>query len=115
MSKMKLVLDVANNLRNVADSIETLVGAMEVNEAADEPVKETKKKAASRKEAAQVEETPPEEKQPTLEEVRAKLAALSQDGKQAEVKALITAFGAKKLSDIPADKYQALLEKASEL
>lgn len=51
----------------------------------------------------------------SLEQVRAKLAALSQDGKQAEVKALITEFGAKKLSDVPADKYSELLEKAEVL
>lgn len=51
----------------------------------------------------------------TLEKVRAKLAALSQEGKQAQVKALITEFGAKKLSDIPAGKYAELLKKAEEL
>lgn len=51
----------------------------------------------------------------TLEKVRAKLAALSQDGKQAQVKALITEFGAKKLSDISAGKYAELLKKAEEL
>jgi hypothetical protein len=54
-------------------------------------------------------------KEITLEEVRAKLAALSQDGKQAQVKALITEFGAKKLSDIPSCKYLELLEKAEVL
>lgn len=56
-----------------------------------------------------------ESKNVTLEEVRAKLATLSQDGKQAQVKALITEFGAKKLSDIPAGKYVELLKKAEEL
>lgn len=48
----------------------------------------------------------------TLEIVRAKLAKLSQAGKQAEVKALITKFGAKKLTDIPADKYPQLMAEA---
>jgi hypothetical protein len=47
-----------------------------------------------------------------LETVRAKLAALSQAGKQKEVKALLTDFGAKKLSAIPADKYAEVLKKA---
>jgi len=56
-----------------------------------------------------------EVKEITLEEVRAKLAALSQDGRQAQVKALITEFGAKKLSDIPSSKYRELLEKAEVL
>jgi len=51
----------------------------------------------------------------TLEEVRAKLAALSQDGKQAEVKALIKKYGGAKLSDITKDKYPSLLKDAEEL
>ncbi len=57
----------------------------------------------------------PKTKTITLEDVRAKLAALSQDGKQAEVKELITEFGAKKLSDVPAEKYSELLAKAEVL
>ena len=51
----------------------------------------------------------------TLETVRAKLASLAQSGKQAEVKKLITSFGAKKLREIPKEKYPELLKKAEEL
>lgn len=51
----------------------------------------------------------------TLEEVRAKLAALSQGGKTAEVKAIISAIGCTKLTDIPASKYAEVLEKAAAL
>lgn len=51
----------------------------------------------------------------SLEEVRAKLATLSLEGKQVQVKALITGFGAKKLSEIPEDQYTALLAKAEVL
>lgn len=51
----------------------------------------------------------------TLETVRAKLAALSQGGKQKEVKALITSFGVAKLTDIPEEKYPGVLEKAAAL
>lgn len=51
----------------------------------------------------------------TLEEVRAKLAALSQAGKAAQVKDLIAQTGAAKLTDVPADKYPELLEKADAL
>lgn len=51
----------------------------------------------------------------TLEEVRAKLAALSQAGKQTAVKELITALGATKLTDIKAEQYPELLAKAAEL
>ena len=51
----------------------------------------------------------------TLEEVRAKLAALSQAGKAPAVKALIAGAGFTKLTDIPADQYSAILEKAAAL
>ena len=51
----------------------------------------------------------------TLETVRAKLANLSQGGKQKEVKAIIESFGVKKLTDIPAEKYPEVMEKAAEL
>lgn len=51
----------------------------------------------------------------TLETVRAKLAALSQSGKQAEVKALINSYGVAKLTEIPAEKYPEVLEKAEAL
>ena len=51
----------------------------------------------------------------TLETVRAKLANLSQGGKQKEVKAIIESFGVKKLTDIPAEKYPEVMEKAAAL
>ena len=51
----------------------------------------------------------------TLEEVRAKLASLSQGGKGKEVKALLSGYGAAKLTDVPADKYAELLKNAEQL
>jgi hypothetical protein len=104
VSRTKLALDVVNDLRNLAGSIESLVASLQGNQPEDvAPIEKKELKE------------PPKKKQPNLEEVRAKLAALSQDGKQAQVKALITEFGAKKLSDIPAEKYEELLKKAEEL
>ncbi len=50
-----------------------------------------------------------------LETVRKKLADLSQSGKQAEVRALITGFGVSKLTEIPKDKYPELMKKAGDL
>lgn len=47
-----------------------------------------------------------------LEDVRAVLAKLSQHGKTAEVKDLITKYGATKLSDVDEDKYKGLLKDA---
>jgi len=51
----------------------------------------------------------------TLVQVREKLAALSQAGKQVEVKALITKLGATKLSEIPEAKYAELMKEAEAL
>lgn len=110
MSKTKLALDIVNDLRNLADSIECLVDVLKINlPETDEPIAKEKSKEALLK------TSPPKPKIPTLEEVRAKLAALSQEGKQVQVKDLITGFGAKKLSDIPSGKYMELLERAEGL
>ncbi|MBN3585358.1 hypothetical protein JYB64_23500, partial [Algoriphagus aestuarii] len=45
----------------------------------------------------------------TLEQVRAKLAELTRNGKREQVKALLNEFGANKLSEVPADKYAELM------
>ena len=50
-----------------------------------------------------------------LEDVRAVLADISRAGKTSEMKALLEQFGAKRLSEIPAEKYPALLAAAKEL
>lgn len=61
------------------------------------------------------EDTGEEEKTYTMEEVRAKLAALNKAGKRSEVKALLAGFGAEKLSEIPKEKYTELMDKAGEI
>ncbi|MGQ4669003.1 rRNA biogenesis protein rrp5 [Metabacillus halosaccharovorans] len=113
MSKMKLALDVVTDLRNLAGSIETLVFALENNQM-DSAAPVEKREAKKNKEPKKTTQ-PQEAKLPTLEDVRAKLAALSQAGKQVQVKELITGFGAKKLSDIQVEKYPELLEEAEKL
>ena len=58
-------------------------------------------------------EKPKEEKKLiTLEEVRSVLAEKSRSGKTSEVKALLTKFGANKLSELDASKYDELLKEA---
>lgn len=47
----------------------------------------------------------------TLQEVRAKLATLE----SAKAKELINSFGAKKLTDLPKEKYAELMKKAGEV
>lgn len=50
-----------------------------------------------------------EEPKITLEDVRARLAQLSRDGKTAQVKALIQKYGANKLSEVNPNDYKTLL------
>ena len=51
----------------------------------------------------------------SLEDVRAVLVRKSTEGKREAVKALITKYGADRLSDIPQDAYAAMLKEAEEL
>ena len=62
--------------------------------------------------SSQVEAPAPEEAKPeppSLEDVRHRLTLLAQAGHSAEVKELITRYGAKKLSDVEPAKFEALL------
>lgn len=92
MNRMKLVLDVAKSMRNLADSIEALT----VDEKHDDDLEDVKEKIK-------------------FEDLRAVLAVMTRDGKQQKVKDLITKYDAKKLSDVPEDKYQELLEEARKI
>ena len=128
MSKIKLALDVVSDLKSLAESIETLVHAMESNEVAnEEPTKKKSKTKAKVKEPenkelevgeatieAPVEEAT-EEKQATLEEVRAAMADKSRDGDREAVKAIITKYGANNLSSLDSKHYAAALKEVGEL
>lgn len=131
MSKIKLALGVVSDLKSLAESIETLVHAMESNEVANEANEEpTKKKSKTKAKVEEPEnkelevgeatiETPveeaPEEKQPTLEEVRAAMADKSRDGHREAVKAIITKYGANNLSSLDPKHYAAALKEVGEL
>lgn len=52
---------------------------------------------------------------PSLEDVRHKLILAAQAGFSAEVKALITKYGADRLSEIDASHYAALLKEAESI
>lgn len=102
MSRTKLLLDVGEDLRNLADSIQTLCDAV----MSDEP------QAAPTIDGEYVQHKNPEV---TLEEVRGLLARKSQEGKSTEVKSLIEKFGASRLSEIKPESYHALMLDAEEL
>ena len=121
MSKIKLALDVVSDLKSLAESIETLVHAMESNEGAPINEEPTKKKSKAKAKVEEPEtkepevEEVPEEKQPTLEEVRAAMADKSRDGHREAVKAIITKYGANNLSSLDPKHYAAALKEVGEL
>ena len=102
MSKLKLALDIVEDLRGLAISIETLVKSMQ---GTDDLVETATTVAPINSKPEPI----------TLEQIRAVLAEKSYNGKQLEVKALITEFGGNKLTDIDPSKYEELLKKVGEL
>lgn len=109
MSRMKLLLDVVQDLRSLADSLQTLANAIVEHEYEDSatPIKNEAPAAPS--------PDPAPKKKVTLEQVRAVLAQKSHDGLTAEVRALLQKYGASKLSAIEPEYYEALLMEAEEL
>mgnify|MGYP000972108845 FL=1 len=88
-------------MENLAAKIETLrLSAKSIIDIADELAK-----------ILQVEDPKP----PSLEDVRHKLILAAQAGFSAEVKALITKYGADRLSEIDASHYAALLKEAESI
>lgn len=60
-------------------------------------------------------DTPEEKPSYTLEQVREKLMYLSRNGKRAEVQEIITSYGVKKLTEIPAEFYAEVMAKVSDM
>ena len=152
MSRIKLLLDVAEDMRALADSLQVLADAVASDDdapaenglsgegmpaaggtgtAADQAAKaddtepagtavtenssakETAKdKAAAPDSAGSVE---PEEKAPTLEEVRRILAQKSRSGYTAQVRGMLIRHGADRLSAVDPKEYAALLAEAEVL
>ncbi|KMM56653.1 hypothetical protein ACH95_17150 [Bacillus glycinifermentans] len=109
-------------LANALDKVEVVWDSKAVAQETEEtpqvetpPTEDVKEEPSTQ----EVEETPNQEEEETpaisKEVVRDKLAALAQEGKQAEVKKLFAKFGAKKLSEVPAEKYAELLKHAEAL
>lgn len=106
MSRIKLLLDLIEDVRAVADDLQTIADAM----ASDEmPAAEETTETPVKEEPA---EKPEPEKAIRLEDVRAVLAAKSRDGYGAQVRELIARHGGSKLSDISPSEYGAMLKEA---
>ena len=104
LGKVKLLLDVIEDMRSLADSLQAVADAMLQND----PPAETQPPKVEKPEA-------PAEKPITLEQVRAVLAEKSHDGKTDAVRGLLQKYGAPKLSGIDPQHYKALLADAEVL
>ena len=100
MSRIKLLLDVVEDMRSLADSIQAVAEAMAGNE--PEAVPAAEKPA------------PPKPTIP-LETLRARLGEISRAGFTAEVHDLIQKHGATHLSKVDPQDYDALLKEAETL
>lgn len=105
MSKMKLLLDVVDDMRRLADSLQTVADSIVGNTDADDQPDQ------------QPAPQPEKPKTPviTIDQVRAVLAEKSGQGKTKEVKALLYKYDAGKLSGVKPEAYAALMEEAKKL
>ena len=121
MSKMSQLSAELDELRHCGEILigisdmlrEMFSGGEEAAEAKEVPAAKPKGKAKAAKEAPEKPAEP--EKQLTLTDVRAVLAAKSRAGFTEEVKALIAKHGADRLSEVPETEYAALLADAEVL
>lgn len=115
MTKVDVILDAVaemiTHVRGIADSLQIMADALREN-----------KESVVGSEAKVVEQIPEKTeikpkkgKTVSLEDVRGILAQKSQAGHSAEVKELITKYGADKLSAIDPSKYEELIKDAEEI
>lgn len=95
MTKEQILQKVTDDLKSLNESVDALAQAFaDGDEQKSEP------------------EAKPQKQQITLEQVRGVLADRSRSGFTAEVRSLITGYGASRLSDIAPEHYEALLKAA---
>ena len=106
MSKMKLLLDVVDDMRRLAESLQTVADSIEGNTDAGDQL-----------DSQQPTPQPEKAMDPviTIDQVRAVLAEKSGQGKTKEVKALLYKYDAGKLSGVKPEDYPALMEEAQRL
>ncbi len=109
---------VARRLNQWADDLEASFRSQEADAAevpASEPGPAEKKKRAKNSAGNESAAAPEKGKALTLPEVRAILAGKCAAGFSTQVKALIESYGASSLKEVPAEKYQELLDAAGQL
>lgn len=116
MSKIQLLLDVVDNMRALADSIQAVANTMRENES-ERPVEPAPKPEPVQPAPAEPEPIPvPKPVKPiTLPELRTALGKLSRDGYTDQIRDLIRKYGADRLGEVDPANYGALLKEAEEL
>lgn len=109
MSRVKLLKQVVEDLKHLSTSLEELCQAIE----GDSTTTEVKTENVSSTKTTQ--SNSDDKKQITLEDVRAVLAEKSRLGFTKDIKQIILDLGATKLSEVKAQDYPTLLEKAEGL
>lgn len=107
-NKYNLLMDAARLMHSLAEVLAAIADTY-----AD--VKVAAEAKAEVIEAAEPPKELPEKKAISLEEVRGVLAQKTQLGFTKDVKALLTKYGASKLSDVEPEHYEALMRDAEEL
>ena len=110
MSRIKLLLDVVEDMRSLADSLQAVAAALAQNDPEDAAAP-----TPAPAEAPTPAPAPPPPKAISLEEVRAVLAEKSHDGYTDQVRGLLQKYGAEKLSGVDPKHYAALLKDAEVL
>ena len=110
MSRIKLLLDVVEDIRSLADSLQAVATALGQSDQEDALAPNP---APAAPPAPAPADPPP--KAITLEEVRAVLAEKSHDGYTDQVRGLLQKYGAEKLSGVDPKHYAALMKDAEVL
>ena len=133
MSKIKMLLDVVQDLRSLTDSLEALAHAIEEPEGTQIDVVRTEPVATAPEQIAEsVQPTEPVRtaaepasvagnpapavpKTPTLVELRAFVAARSTPQTRPKIRALLAGYGVAKLTDLPENAYLDLMREVEAL
>lgn len=102
----------AEALRAVVDDCAAQVAA---NKSADNPTGKTDPEWVAEAEANLVPPEPEPGKKLSIAEVRAYVAARTKPENRAQIKAILKSFGVAKLTELPEDKYEALMAEVAKL
>ena len=124
MSNVKMLLDVVESMRSLADSVEVLAQGIADGDNRKQISKALSEKNAApnntKEAAADVSDKADNSvKQPTRLELRELAGAIAHAGKKKEIKAMLTSFGVNSLPELPeghfAEFYEGLMKLKEEM